>query len=467
LSARCLQTTLKGVEGLDEGRKKRLEFHTRQFVDAFSPSNFAHTNPEVLQATAESGGMNLLKGFENLLDDLEQGQGQLKVRMTDTEAFELGRNVATTPGKVVFQNELMQLIQYAPATEQVHQRPLLIIPPWINKFYILDLQPKNSFIKFAVDQGHTVFVVSWVNPDERHKDKGWEDYIDQGPLAALDAIEQATGEREVNVIGYCIGGTLLATTLGWMAAQGDARFTSATFFTCIMDFKDAGELTLFTDEAQIAQLERQMDTKGYLDAGAMAQTFNLMRANDLIWSFVVSNYLLGKEPVPFDLLYWNSDSTRMPAATHRFYLRNMYLKNLLKEPGGLTIKGVPIDLRQVATPVFLLSAQEDHIAPWQNTYAAAHLYGGPVRFVLAGSGHIAGVINPAGSTKYGYRTNDDLAGDADAWLEGAEQHPGSWWPAWAEWVGRFGGGKVKARVPGQGGLPALEDAPGSYVKAKA
>ena len=466
LSARCLQTTLKGVEGMDEAKKKRLEFYTRQFVDAFSPSNFAHTNPEVLKATAESGGMNLLKGFENLLDDLEQGGGRLKIKMTDTGAFELGRNVATTPGKVVFQNELMQLIQYAPTTEQVHKRPLLIVPPWINKFYILDLQPKNSFIKFCVDQGHTVFVVSWVNPDERHKDKGWDDYIDGGPLAALDAIAQATGESEVNVIGYCIGGTLLATTLGWMATQNDRRFASATFFTCIMDFEDAGELTLFTDEAQIARLERQMEQQGYLDAGAMAETFNLMRANDLIWSFVVHNYLLGKEPVPFDLLYWNSDSTRMPAATHRFYLRNMYLENLLKEPGGLTIKGVPIDLRQVGTSVFLLSAQEDHIAPWQNTYAAAHLYGGPVRFVLAGSGHIAGVINPAGSAKYGYRTNDDISGDADAWLDGAEQRQGSWWPAWAEWVGTFGGGKAEARVPGEGGLPALEDAPGSYVKAK-
>jgi polyhydroxyalkanoate synthase len=466
LSARCLQTTLAGVEGLDEGQKKRIDFYTRQFVDAVAPSNFVLTNPEVLKATAESGGQNLVKGFENLLDDLERGRGQLSIKMTDAGAFELGKNVATTPGKVVYQNELIQLIQYEPTTKQVARRPLMIIPPWINKFYILDLQPKNSFIKFCVDQGLTVFVISWVNPDARHKDKSWDDYVSAGPLAALDAIEQVTGERQVNVIGYCIGGTLLATTLGWMAAQGDDRFASATFFTSIKDFKDAGELTLFVDEEQLAQLEREMDEKGYLDASSMAQTFNLMRANDLIWSFAVSNYLLGKDPVPFDLLHWNADSTRMPAATHRYYLRNFYQKNLLKEPGGLTVKGTPIDLRQVRTPVFVLSAQEDHIAPWRNTYAAAHLYGGPVRFVLAGSGHIAGVINPAASTKYGYRTNDDLSGDADAWLEGATQHEGSWWPEWASWVGKFAGGKVKARAPGGGKLPVLEEAPGSYVKER-
>ena len=466
LSARCLQTTLKGVEGMDEVKKKRIDFYTRQFVDAVAPSNFVLTNPDVLRATAESGGQNLIRGYENLLDDLERGKGQLSIKMTDAEAFELGRNVATTPGKVVFQNDLMQLIQYEPTTKQVARRPLLIIPPWINKFYILDLQPKNSFIKYAVDQGQTVFVISWANPDARHKDKSWDDYVGEGPLAALEAIEQATGEREVNVIGYCIGGTLLATTLGWMAAKGDDRFTSATFFTSIKDFEDAGELTLFVDEDQLTALEREMDEKGYLDAGSMASTFNLMRANDLIWSFAISNYLLGKEPVPFDLLYWNSDSTRMPAATHRYYLRNMYQKNLLKEPGGLTVKGTPIDLRRVTTPIFVLSAQEDHIAPWQNTYAAAHLYGGPVHFVLAGSGHIAGVINPAGSTKYGYRTNDDLTGGADAWLEGSTQHPGSWWPAWSAWLERHAGGKVKARIPGKGGLKVLEDAPGSYVKAR-
>jgi polyhydroxyalkanoate synthase len=464
LSARCLHGTVRGADGLDGKTRRKLEFYTRQLVDALSPSNFAHTNPEVVQATVASGGGNLVKGLENLLDDLARGKGELKVSMTDRSAFELGRNVATTPGKVVFQNELIQLIQYAPTTAQVAQRPLLIIPPWINKFYILDLQPKNSFIKYCVDQGQTVFVVSWVNPDERHRDLGWDAYMTLGPLAALDAIAQATGEAEVNAIGYCIGGTLLATVLGWMAATGDRRLASATFFTSIMDFADAGELTLFVDEGELAKIERQMDEKGYLDAGAMAATFNLMRANDLIWSFVVGNYLLGKEALPFDLLYWNSDSTRMPAATHRFYLRNMYQKNLLKEPGGLTVLGTPIDLRRVRTPVFYLSAREDHIAPWQNTYTATQLYAGPKTFVLAGSGHIAGVINPAGSTKYGYWTNEALPADPAAWLEGATQHPGSWWPAWAAWLGRYAGGEVAARLPGAGGLAALEEAPGSYVK---
>ena len=466
LSARCLHGTVRGAVGLDDTARRKVEFHTRQLLDALAPSNFVHTNPEVLAATVESGGGNLVKGLENLLDDLERGRGELKVSMTDRTAFELGRNIATTPGKVVFQNELIQLLQYAPTTKQVDRRPLLLLPPWINKFYILDLQPKNSFIKYCVDQGKTVFVVSWVNPDERHRDLAWDDYMTLGPLAALDAIAQATGEKEVNAIGYCIGGTLLATMLGWMAATGDRRIASATFFTSLMAFKDAGELTLFIDEEQLQQLERQMDEKGYLDASSMATTFNLMRANDLIWSFVVGNYLLGKEPMPFDLLYWNSDSTRMPAATHRYYLRNMYQKNLLKEPGGLTLKGESIDLRRVEVPVYIMAAREDHIAPWQNTYAAAHLYAGPKQFVLAGSGHIAGVINPAGSTKYGYWTNDELPPTPEAWLETATQHPGSWWADWSRWLTGFAGGRVKARVPGSGGLAVLEDAPGSYVKAE-
>jgi polyhydroxyalkanoate synthase len=466
LAARCLQTTLRGVEGLDAGKQQRVDFYTRQFVDALSPTNFALTNPDVLKATAESGGENLIRGFENLLDDLERGKGQPAIRMTDTTAFELGRNVATTPGKVVFQNELMQLIQYAPTTGEVNRRPLLIIPPWINKFYILDLQPRNSFVRWALDQGNTVFVVSWVNPDERHRDLGWADYMREGALAALAQIERATGEREVNVVGYCIGGTLLATTLGWMAAKRDRRIKSATYLTSITDFRDAGELTIFVDEEQLRQLEQRMEEKGYLDAAAMATTFNLMRANDLIWSFVVNNYLLGKEPVPFDLLYWNSDSTRMPAGVHRFYLRNMYQRNLLMQPGGIELDGVKIDLRKVKTPVFFLSTREDHIAPWQSTYAATQLYRRERTFVLAGSGHIAGVINPPASTKYGYWTNDALPPEPEAWLAGATQHPGSWWPHWGRWLERFAGGKVEARVPGEGGLPALEDAPGSYVRVR-
>ena len=460
LNAGFLRQMADAMPIADGRAKARMQFLTRQYIDALSPSNFAATNPEFIKTAVETKGESIARGIQNLLGDLEKG----RISMTDDAAFEIGRNLALTPGSVVYENELMQLIQYTPSTKQVARRPLLIVPPWINKFYILDLQPKNSFIKYCVDQGQTVFVVSWVNPDERHRDMGWDAYMTLGPLAALDAIEQATGESEVNAIGYCIGGTLLATVLGWMAAADDRRIASATFFTCIMDFEDAGELTLFVDEEQLAKIERQMDEKGYLDAGAMASTFNLMRANDLIWSFVVGNYLLGKEAMPFDLLYWNSDSTRMPAATHRYYLRNMYQKNLLKEPGGLVLKGTPIDLRQVTVPVFLLSAREDHIAPWRNTYAAAGLYGGPVRFVLAGSGHIAGVINPANSTKYGFWTNDALPPEAETWLEQAEQHAGSWWPTWSEWIGQYAGGKVKARVPGEGKLPALEAAPGSYVK---
>ena len=466
LSARCLHGTVRGVAGLDDATKRKVEFHTRQLVDALSPSNFAHTNPEVVAATLESGGGNLVKGLENLLDDLARGKGELKVSMTDRTAFELGRNIATTPGKVVYQNELIQLLQYEPSTKQVDRRPLLIVPPWINKFYILDLQPKNSFIKYCVDQGKTVFVISWINPDERHRELGWEDYMTLGPLAALDAVAQATGEREVNAIGYCIGGTLLATTLGWMAANATGASPPPPSSPRSWTSRTRASSPCSSTRSSCSGSSGRWTRRAISTPGPWRPTFNLMRANDLIWSFVVGNYLLGKEPLPFDLLYWNSDSTRMPAATHRYYLRNMYQKNLLKEPGGLVLKGKAIDLRKVDLPVCLVSAREDHIAPWQNTYAAARLYAGTVRFILAGSGHIAGVINPAGSTKYGYWTNEELPPEPEAWLADAIHHPGSWWPEWARWLENLAGGKVRARVPGKGGLPALEDAPGSYVKAE-
>jgi polyhydroxyalkanoate synthase len=467
LSARYLQNTVREVEGLDDRTRQKVDFYTRQFVDALAPSNFVLTNPEVLRATLETGGENLVKGLENLLEDLERGKGRLSIRMTDYEAFQIGKNVAVTPGKVVYQNDLMQLIQYSPTTEQVARRPLLIIPPWINKFYILDLREKNSLIKWAVDQGNTVFVISWVNPDEALAAKDFGDYMVEGPLAALDAIEAATGEREVNVVGYCIGGTLLACTLAYMAARDDRRFTSATFLTSMTDFSEAGELAVFIDEEQLSALEQRMEDKGYLDANAMATTFNMLRANDLIWSFVVNNYLLGKDPFPFDLLYWNSDSTRMPAAMHSFYLRNMYQKNLLVKPGGITLRGVPIDLRRIETPAFLLSTKEDHIAPWKSTYAATQIFSGPVRFVLSASGHIAGVVNPPAANKYCHWVNPKLPKSPDQWLEGAKQVPGSWWPEWGKWLQRHAGGKAPARVPGEGGLPAIEDAPGSYVASRA
>src|SRR5690349_12384491 len=466
LSARYVQNVVHSAEGLEPKSAQKVDFYTRQFVDAMSPSNFLMTNPEVLRKTAETGGENLLKGLSHLLADLERGKGQLRISMTDDSKFRVGENIAVSPGKVVFQNDLMQLIQYNPATEQVLQRPLLIFPPWINKFYILDLRPKNSFVRWAVEQGHTVFVVSWVNPDERLAEKGFDAYMQEGVYAALDAVEKATGERDVNAIGYCLGGTLLATTLAHMAARGDDRIKTATFFVTMTDFEEAGELGVFIDEEQLRSLEDKMQKRGFLEGSEMAGTFNMLRANDLIWSFVVNNYLLGQEPFPFDLLYWNDDSTRMPAAMHSFYLRRMYQENKLVEPGGITLGGVPIDLRKIATPTFLLSTKEDHIAPWKSTYAATQLYRGPIRFVLAASGHIAGVVNPPAAEKYHHWTNAKLPDDPDAWLADAKQQPGSWWPEWARWVAKHGGGKVPARQPGDGKLKPIEDAPGSYLAVR-
>ncbi|WP_420405254.1 PHA/PHB synthase family protein [Nisaea sp.] len=468
LTSRWTQDLVAETEGLDPKTKKKVDFYTRQFVDAMAPTNFLMTNPEVLRTTFETNGDNLVHGLQNLLEDLERGKGKLAIRMTDPEAFEVGGNIATSPGKVVYQNDLMQLIQYAPSTQEVYRRPLLIVPPWINKFYILDLREKNSFIRWAVSEGFTVFVVSWVNPDEHLSRKSFDDYMLEGPLAALDAIEQATGEREANVIGYCIGGTLMAATLAHMAAKDDDRFRSVTFFTTMVDFEEAGELGVFIDEAQLASLEEKMNKRGYLDGAEMANTFNMLRSNDLIWSFVVNNYLLGKDPFPFDLLYWNSDSTRMPAVMHSFYLRKMYQENKLVQPGALTLAGTPIDLTAIKTPAFILSTKEDHIAPWMSTYRATQIYSGPVKFCLAGSGHIAGVVNPPGDKpKYGFYSNSRKPKNPEKWLEGATYREGSWWPEWAKWMARHGGGKVPARVPGDGRLEVIEDAPGSYVKLKA
>ena len=467
IAARHLHEVVGSVEGLDEQTIKKVNFFTRQFIDALSPSNFMLTNPEVLRETVESGGQNLVKGLKNLLEDLERGEHkQLCIKMTDLEAFRLGENVASTKGKIIYQNDLMQLIQYQPFTAEVYQRPLLIIPPWINKFYVLDLREENSFIKWAVDRGHTVFVISWVNPDETLAHKNFEDYLLEGLLAALDAIEKVTDEKEVNAIGYCLGGTLLAAALGYMTAKKDQRIASATFFATLIDFSNPGELGVFVDEQRVDALEKRMEERGYLEGSEMATTFNMLRSNDLIWSFVVNNYLLGKDPFPFDLLYWNSDSTRMPATMHSFYLRNMYIKNLLKQPSGLTLAGVPIDLAKVKTPAYFLSAVEDHIAPWKSTYAGACLFSGPVKFVLGGSGHVGGVINPPSANKYGYRANAKLSPDADAWLQGAKQNDGSWWTDWDRWVTKYAGDKVPARIPGKGKLKALEDAPGSYVKIR-
>ncbi|MGE0096468.1 MAG: PHA/PHB synthase family protein [Alphaproteobacteria bacterium] len=464
LTANWMLDTVRKVDGLDDKTTQKIDFYTRQFVDALAPSNFVMTNPEVLRTTLESGGENLVKGLGNLLADLERGKGRLSIRMTDLEAFEVGKNVAVTPGKVVFRNDLIELIQYEPRTDKVFRRPLLIIPPWINKYYILDLRPENSLVKWASEQGHTVFIVSWVNPDEKLAAKSFEDYMIEGPLAAFDAMEKATGEREVNVIGYCLGGTLLNCALAYMTAKKDDRVKSATFLTSLVDFKNPGDLGVFIDEEQLAQLESDMNEKGYLEGAHMATTFNMLRANDLIWSFVINNYLLGKEPFPFDLLYWNSDSTRMPAAMHSFYLRKMYQENKLSQPGGITLKGVPIDVRTIAQPAFMLSTREDHIAPWETTYVATQLYSGPTRFTLAASGHIAGVVNPPAGGRYNHWVNDKNPPSPKEWLETATQKPGSWWPTWAEWIKPFGGGQVPARKPGDGKLKALCDAPGTYVK---
>ena len=467
LASKYLHESVRETEGLDPHMAEKVDFYTRQYIDAVAPTNFAMSNPEVLRRTVETGGENLLTGLSNLLDDLERGKGKLRVKMTDLDRFKLGENVAVTPGKVIFQNDLMQLLQYTPSTDTVFKRPLLIIPPWINKYYILDLRPKNSFIKWAVEQGHTVFVISWVNPDEKLAHKDFEDYMFEGPMAALDAIEQATGERECKVIGYCLGGTLLASMLAFMAEKGDTRIKAATFFVTMTDFSEPGELGVFIDDEQLAKMDEQMEKTGYFDGSSMAEAFNLLRANDLIWGFVINNYLMGKDPFPFDLLYWNSDSTRMPSKMHSSYLHDLYEKNLLCKKNGITFDGVGIDLSKVKTPAYFISAKEDHIAPWKSTFAGTQLLSGPVRFVLGMSGHIAGIVNPPASKKYGYWTNDALPGDADQWLADAQSHDGSWWVDWKKWVQRYNGKKVAARVPGDGKLAVIEDAPGSYVRVRA
>src|ERR1043165_5886181 len=461
ISARHIQNAVAQVEGLPADSEKKVAFFTRQYVDALSPSNFLLTNPQVLRETVSSGGQNLVRGLNNLLADIEKGGGQLQISMTDEKAFKLGENVATTPGSVVFENDLMQLIQYKPLTDKVLKRPLLIIPPWINKYYILDLREKNSFIRWAVSQGHTVFVISWVNPDAQLAQKGFDDYMIEGPLAALDAVEKASGEREVNVIGYCLGGTLLGAALAFLSQKKqENRVKPATFFVSLLDFSQPGELGVFIDEAQVENLERKMNQRGYLEGSEMAGTFNLLRSNDLVWSFVVNNYLMGKDPFPFDLLYWNADSTRTPARMHSYYLRNMYLKNLMGVPGGLELGGVPIDLSKVKVPSYFISTVEDHIAPRKTTYKGAKYLGGPVRFVLGGSGHIAGIVNPPAAKKYHYWANEELPATPDAWFAGASKIPGSWWEDWEAWIERLNGG---ARVPARAPQDVLEDAPGSYA----
>jgi polyhydroxyalkanoate synthase len=463
---RWLDEVLENAEGLDERTRHRAAFYIKQLASALSPSNFPFTNPEVLRETLASSGQNLVQGMTNLAHDIEGSSGDLvNISQTDVKAFEVGRNVATAPGKVIFQNELVQLIQYSPSTDTVHERPLLIVPPWINKFYILDLTAPKSFIRYMVGKGFTVFVVSWVNPDQRFAHKTFEDYMTEGLLAATDAVKRETGTDKVNVIGYCVGGTLLGTTLAYLAARGEEPFSSATFFAAQVDFTKAGDLMLFIDDTQLKALEEMMAERGYLDGSRMATVFNLLRPKDLIWPYIVNNYMLGKKPFPFDLLYWNQDSTRMTPANHNFYLREFYHENKLAR-GQMTIGGVKLDLAKVKLPIYELCAKEDHIAPAKSVFIGSRLFGGPVTYVVAGSGHIAGVINPPGEKmKYQYWTNDKKTATLEAWFESAKEHPGSWWPHYAEWLAGHSGARVPARTPGAR-LGVIEDAPGSYVKTK-
>jgi polyhydroxyalkanoate synthase len=464
ITTRWLDQVLDETEGLDERTRQRAEFYLKQMASALSPTNFPVTNPVVLRETLASNGRNLLHGMANFMHDLKKSGDVLSISQTDVEAFEVGRNIATSPGKVVFQNELIQLIQYAPSTESVHATPLLIVPPWINKFYILDLGPQKSFIRYMVGKGFTVFIVSWVNPDARLKDKTFEEYMTEGLLAATDAVKRETSSEKINVIGYCVGGTLLGTTLAYLAARGEEPFASATFFAAQVDFTKAGDLLLFIDDTQLKALSEMMAERGYLDGARMATVFNMLRPKDLIWPYIVNNYMLGKKPFPFDLLFWNQDSTRMTPANHNFYLREFYHENRLAR-GQMTIGGVRLDLGKVTLPIYELCAKEDHIAPAQSVFLGSRLFGGPVTYVLAGSGHIAGVINPPGKPKYQYWTNDRKTDTLEAWLASAEEHPGSWWPHYADWLAQHSGAKVPARTPGAT-LGAIEDAPGSYVKVK-
>ena len=464
LSARWLQQTVDNVDGLEENTLKKVDFYTRQFVDAMAPTNFLMTNPEVLRTTFETNGENLVNGLDNLLKDLENSKNGLQISMTDTKAFEVGQNIAITEGAVVYQNDLMQLIQYKASTESVSEIPLVIVPPWINKYYILDLKDSNSLVKWAVEQGQTVFIISWVNPDERLAGKGFDNYLEEGVLTALKVAKEICQTPSVNALGFCLGGTLLSCALAYLKKHNDTSVASATFLATMTDFSDPGELSVFIDEEQIIQLEKHMQQSGYLEGTEMAASFNMLRANDLIWNFVVNNYLLGKDPFPFDLLYWNSDNTRMPAAMHSFYLRNMYQKNALIKPGGITLLETPIHLSEIDLPVFILSTREDHIAPWQTTYAATQIYSGDVTFCLSGSGHIAGIINPPTKNKYPHWTNANLPPSAEDWFKNAEQHSGSWWPRWENWLRNYAGESVPARILGNASYPPLQPAPGSYVK---
>jgi polyhydroxyalkanoate synthase len=451
------------ADELDPHTRHKARFYMENILNALSPSNFPLTNPEVLKLALATSGQNLVDGLERLEDDLRAGGGRLRISQTDAKAFEVGRNLAMTPGKVIFENEVFQLIQYEPTTEKVFEIPLLIVPPWINKYYILDLNPRKSFIRWAVAQGITVFVISWINPGEAHAHKTFSDYMNEGFLTALSASLKAAGKKKANAMGYCVGGSLLAASLAYMAQKGDDRVNAATFLASQVDFEKAGDLRVFVDEDQVRWIESRMAEKGYLPGQRMADAFNLLRSNDLIWAYVINNYLLGRDPLPFDLLYWNSDGTRMPANVHSFYLRECYLHNRLSK-GQMTLNGMRLDLRKVKLPVYNLGTREDHISPLASVFRLGDKFGGAVRLVVAASGHIAGVVNPPDAQKYQYWTNEDGAPTLEEWMAEATKHEGSWWPDWLEWIAKRSGKKITARRPQDGPFTIIEDAPGRYVK---
>ncbi|TWD58165.1 polyhydroxyalkanoate synthase [Agrobacterium vitis] len=458
---------VENTEGLDEHTRHKAAFYMRQMTAALSPANFIMTNPQLYRETIATHGANLAKGMKMFAEDVAAGKGDLKLRQTDTSKFALGENMALTPGKVIARSDVCEVIQYEPSTEKVLKRPLLICPPWINKFYILDLNPQKSFIKWCVDQGHTVFVISWVNPDERHANKDWLSYIREGVDFALDAVEKSTGEKKVNAIGYCVGGTLLSAAMALHAKEGDTRIASATLFTTQVDFTFAGDLKVFVDEEQVRNLEERMRIKGYLDGSKMATAFNMLRSSELIWPYFVNNYLKGQDPSAFDLLFWNADSTRMGAANHSFYLRNCYLENNLAKD-RMELDGKTLSLKDVKVPIYNLATKEDHIAPAKSVFVGSGCFGGPVTYVMSGSGHIAGVVNPPDKMKYQYWTGGQPNGDFAAvnfenWVATAEESPGSWWPHWQGWIESLDKRRTAARKPGGTTMNAIADAPGTYV----
>lgn len=468
LASRHIQQMLEHLEYEDRQTSRRIQFFTKQYLDALSPANFLNTNPELIAETIQSRGKNLLRGLQNLLDDINHTEPDAShmITMTDLDAFSLGGNLATTKGRVIFQNDIMELIQYQPSTETVHTIPLLIIPPWINKYYILDLSPHNSLIAYLVSQGISVFVISWVNPDASLRDKGLYDYLNEGPLTAIQIIKEQLGVKKINTLGFCIGGTLQACGLAYCKAKKDQSIQSATFLASLIDFSDPGDIAVFIDEMQVTRIEEQMNRRGFLDGDFMASTFNSLRANDLIWSFFIKNYLEGKNPIPFDVLYWNSDATNLPRRIHSQYLRWMYLHNDLVKPNKIYLNDVPLDISQIDVPSFFVSTIKDHIAPWKTTYQGFQLIKGKKQFLLAGSGHIVGIVNPPTSQKYEYYINRNTQISAEAWLEKAKTHPGSWWPYWASWLKKQSGKLVGA--PSLDSLPfqSIRDAPGHYVLSK-